>query len=109
MDQVLTEGHQKVQPLTHSVVLQLASLEGEAQHQQTAQKLRFQPQGAPIFSLVEEPPSLDTHRRQVFCGNAAKSINTWELPSPNFEEKVVLNGHCGWVRALATNGRYLFR
>lgn len=90
-------------------MMQLATLEGETQHQQTAQKLRFQPQGAPIFSLVEEPPSLDTHRRQVFCGNAAKSINTWELPSPHFEEKVVLNGHCGWVRALATNGRYLFR
>ena len=89
--------------------MQPTSLEDEPRHQQTAQKLRLQPKGAPIFSLAEEPPSLDSSRRQVFCGNAAKSIDTWELPSPHFEDRVVLNGHTGWVRALATNGRWLFR
>ena len=89
--------------------VQLESLEGEPAHQQTAQKLRFQPKGGPIFSLVEEPPAVDASRRQVFCGNAAKCIDTWELSSPCFEDKVVLNGHTGWVRALATNGRWLFR
>lgn len=89
--------------------MQLTSLEEESRHQQTAQKLRLQPKGAPIFSLVEEPPSIDSSRRQVFCGNAAKCIDTWELPSPTFDDRVVLNGHTGWVRALATNGRWLFR
>ena len=48
-------------------------------------------------------------RRQIFCGNAAKCVATWELPAKEFENKVVLNGHTGWVRALATDGRWLFR
>ena len=95
--------------MPNKMMVQLTSLDGESDHQQTAQKLRFQPKGAPIFSIVEEPPSVDSKRRQIFCGNAAKSIDTWELPNAHFEEKVVLNGHTGWVRALATNGRWLFR
>jgi pleiotropic regulator 1 len=89
--------------------LPLTSADGEADERQaTAEKVRLQPKGAPIFSLAEEPPSLDSARRQIFCGNASKSIDTWELPHPHFEDKVVLNGHTGWVRALATNRRYLF-
>ena len=46
---------------------------------------------------------------QVFCGNAAKSIGVWEPPAGEMQERVVLNGHCGWVRALAVEGRWLFR
>lgn len=46
---------------------------------------------------------------QVFCGNAAKSIGVWEPPADEMQERVVLNGHCGWVRALAVEGRWLFR
>ena len=46
---------------------------------------------------------------QVFCGNAAKSIGVWDLPSPEMQNKVILNGHTGWVRALAAEGRWLFR
>ena len=46
---------------------------------------------------------------QVFCGNAAKSIAVWEPPASEMQEKVLLNGHTGWVRALAAEGRWLFR
>ena len=45
----------------------------------------------------------------MFCGNAAKSIGVWEPPAGEMQERVVLNGHCGWVRALAVEGRWLFR
>ena len=69
----------------------------------------MQPKVAPIFSMTAEVPTVGSTRRQVFCGNAAKSISTWELPAAEFEDKVVLNGHTGWVRALATDGRWLFR
>jgi hypothetical protein len=48
-------------------------------------------------------------RAQVFCGNAAKSIAVWEPPAAEMQDKVVLNGHSGWVRALAVDGRWLFR
>jgi len=47
-------------------------------------------------------------RAQVFCGNAAKSIAVWEPPAAEMQDKVVLNGHSGWVRALAVDGRWLF-
>jgi hypothetical protein len=46
---------------------------------------------------------------QVFCGNASKSISVWEPPSGQMQDKVILNGHTGWVRALAAEGRWLFR
>ena len=46
---------------------------------------------------------------QVFCGNASKSISVWEPPSGQMQDKVILDGHTGWVRALAAEGRWLFR
>ena len=50
-----------------------------------------------------------SHLVQVFCGNAARSIAVWEPPASEMQEKVLLNGHTGWVRALAAEGRWLFR
>ncbi|KAK9835374.1 hypothetical protein WJX81_005503 [Elliptochloris bilobata] len=75
---------------------------------------RLNPAGAPIFSLAvdgtapEASASSPDSRQQVFCGNAAKSIGVWEPPAGVMQERVVLNGHAGWVRALAVEGRYLF-
>jgi hypothetical protein len=48
-------------------------------------------------------------RLQVFCGNAAKSVGVWDLPSAEMQERVALSGHSGWVRALAAQRRWLFR
>ena len=33
----------------------------------------------------------------------------WEPPASEMQDKVLLNGHTGWVRALAAEGRWLFR
>ncbi|EIE23228.1 WD40 repeat-like protein [Coccomyxa subellipsoidea C-169] len=67
------------------------------------------PSGAPIFSLAIDPSGLNPNeRQQVFCGNASKSISVWEPPSGQMQDKVILNGHTGWVRALAAEGRWLF-
>ena len=79
------------------------------EHAQAKEAVRLQPEGGPIFSVAAEVPGVGSTRRQIFCGNAAKSVATWELPAKEFENKVVLNGHTGWVRALATDGRWLFR
>ncbi|KAK9787497.1 hypothetical protein WJX73_006692 [Symbiochloris irregularis] len=72
--------------------------------------VRLSPTGAPIFSLAADGASPgQTHRScQVFCGNADKKIVAWEPPDNVIQEKVVLDGHTGWVRALATDGRWLF-
>ena len=45
----------------------------------------------------------------MFCGNAAKSIAVWEPPASEMQDRVLLNGHTGWVRALAAEGKWLFR
>ncbi|BDA50211.1 probable pre-mRNA-splicing factor prp46 at C-terminar half [Coccomyxa sp. Obi] len=70
------------------------------------------PSGAPIFSLAVDgaaPSGVSPdERQQVFCGNASKSISVWEPPSGQMQDKVILNGHTGWVRALAAEGRWLF-
>ncbi|KAK9815652.1 hypothetical protein WJX72_007443 [[Myrmecia] bisecta] len=70
--------------------------------------VRLTPNGSPIFSLVQDGLALGDTHRQVFCGNHSKEILAWEPPSGDMVEKVVLNGHTGWVRALATHGRWLF-
>lgn len=60
--------------------------------------------------FVEALPDADlASLLQVFCGNAAKSIAVWEPPASEMQDKVLLNGHTGWVRALAAEGRWLFR
>ena len=48
-------------------------------------------------------------RLQVFCGNHGKSVLSWEPPDKEMISKVVLNSHTGWVRSLATSGKWLFR
>lgn len=60
------------------------------------------------FSVRTAEPS-PGRLMQVFCGNAAKSIAVWEPPCSEMQDKVLLNGHTGWVRALAAEGRWLFR
>jgi hypothetical protein len=63
---------------------------------------RVQPTGAPIFSLAEgvgyySPPidqgsnskaASGTKQKQVFCGNADKTVATWIPPSVQFVPKV---------------------
>lgn len=44
----------------------------------------------------------------VWCGLATKDIASWQPGSSGLSEKVRMNGHTGWVRSLATSGRYLF-
>ncbi|CAK0786850.1 hypothetical protein CVIRNUC_010064 [Coccomyxa viridis] len=76
---------------------------------------RLTPSGAPIFSLAVDGaapgsnPAAPDSRQQVFCGNAAKSIAVWEPPASEMQDRVLLNGHTGWVRALAAEGKWLFR
>lgn len=64
--------------------------------------------GAPVFSLALDSEAVGSGRRQVFAGTAAKAILAWEPPQPQAADTVVLDGHTGWVRALATHGRWLF-
>ena len=45
---------------------------------------------------------------QVFAGNRERTVMAWEPPKEALEETVLLNGHTGWVRALATCGQWLF-
>lgn len=46
---------------------------------------------------------------QVFVGNHAKQVAAWVPPAAAFDANVVLDDHCGWVRALAIvpGGRWL--
>eukprot|EP00891_Asterochloris_glomerata_P007760 jgi/Astpho2/7760/Aster-07599 len=88
---------------------------------------RLKPVGGPIFSLVADSTSLGNHKQensaihgfvgdrtslgdcnQVFCGNHGKSVLSWEPPDKEMISKVVLNSHTGWVRSLATSGKWLF-
>ena len=45
---------------------------------------------------------------QVFAGNRERTVMAWEPPKEALEETVLLKGHTGWVRALATCGQWLF-
>ncbi|GBG00335.1 hypothetical protein Rsub_13105 [Raphidocelis subcapitata] len=56
--------------------------------------------GAAAAGAAAAPP--------VWCGLAAKEIASWRPGSPALSDKVRVNGHTGWVRSLATSGRYLF-
>ncbi|GAX78546.1 hypothetical protein CEUSTIGMA_g5986.t1 [Chlamydomonas eustigma] len=76
--------------------------------------------GGPIFSLApqraeSQPTSLKSSATEivkipapyVFCGNAAKEVVSWQPFQPTFNE-ARLEGHTGWVRAVATYDKYLF-
>ena len=71
--------------------------------------VRMTPDVAPVFSLVADSQALGDSHNQIFCGNLAKSIVAWEPPDNHLIPKVHLNSHTGWVRALATSRRWLFR
>lgn len=47
---------------------------------------------------------------QVYLGAHGKQVTAWVPPRPQLEAGVVLEGHCGWVRALAASAgnRWLF-
>jgi WD40 repeat protein len=79
--------------------------------------------GAPVFALVpattpvSSKPSgssspggtlgADSSVGPVWCGLATKEIASWQPGSAALSEKIRMNGHTGWVRSLATSGRYL--
>lgn len=71
--------------------------------------VRMTPDVGPVFSLVADSQALGDSHNQIFCGNLAKSIVAWEPPDDHLIPKVHLNSHTGWVRALATSRRWLFR
>lgn len=81
--------------------------------------------GAPVFSLTRAARSSSSgggsngrsspgggggggDAGSVWCGLATKEIASWMPGSSALSEKVRMNGHTGWVRSLATSGRYLF-
>jgi pleiotropic regulator 1 len=71
--------------------------------------VRLTPPGGPIFSLASDTPKPQLGERQnIFLGNYDKAIVAWEPPSQTLIKKVHLNSHTGWVRALATHGKWLF-
>lgn len=65
------------------------------------------PTGAPIFSLCLPPKTQDAEQL-VYCGTASKEILFWDIADHSMSQKDKLNGHTGWVRSLATHGKYLF-
>lgn len=70
--------------------------------------VRLTPDVGPILSLVADSQALGDSHNQIFCGNLHKSIVAWEPPDTQLIPKVHLNSHTGWVRGLATSGRWLF-
>ena len=53
-------------------------------------------------------PTNPLARPQLFAGTRDHSVVAWEPPKHQLEETVSLTGHTGWVRSLATCGRWLF-
>ncbi|KAI8477203.1 MAG: WD40-repeat-containing domain protein [Monoraphidium minutum] len=80
----------------------------------TWQIQRSEVAGAPVFSLLAAAPpaggasAAAAGAGAVWCGLATKEIASWTPGSPALSELVRVNGHTGWVRALAASGRYLF-
>lgn len=71
--------------------------------------VRLSPPGGPVFSLLLDHRTEDGVPNQIFLGNHAKQVVDWVPPRDDLEAGVVLEGHCGWVRSLASaGGRWLF-
>lgn len=70
--------------------------------------------GSPVFSLAKVDSSNDSGSKSaqqplaVYCGTAAKEVVAWTVGASQIQDKVRLGGHTGWVRSLATSGRWLF-
>ena len=71
--------------------------------------VRIHPDGAPVFSLAQDDWARGEVQHQIFCGKQSRDVVAWDPPANALHDTVVLNGHTGWVRALATQGRWLYR
>jgi len=83
-------------------------------------------EGAPVFALAADLEHCSARaaalatmdggpaaaaraaRPTVFIGSASRSVAAWEPPDGAPLAGVSLSGHAGWVRALASGGRWLF-
>ncbi|KAK9835705.1 hypothetical protein WJX74_006335 [Apatococcus lobatus] len=70
--------------------------------------VRIHPEGAPVFSLAQDDWARGEVLHQIFCGKQSRDVVAWDPPADALHDAVVLNGHTGWVRALATQGRWLY-
>lgn len=73
-----------------------------------AEVVKLVPSGSPIFSFVKDGWNVLANRKQVFCGSMGREVLAWEPGDAAVQETVVLDGHCGWVRALAKHKNWLF-
>eukprot|EP01025_Chloroclados_australasicus_P012271 TRINITY_DN1563_c0_g1_i1.p1 TRINITY_DN1563_c0_g1~~TRINITY_DN1563_c0_g1_i1.p1 ORF type:complete len:369 (-),score=40.24 TRINITY_DN1563_c0_g1_i1:435-1541(-) len=64
--------------------------------------------GGPVFSLQRDQLRSNGKQQVLLCGTAAKQVVAWEPPAQNFINKVVMGEHTGWVRSLASSGRWLY-
>ncbi|GLC40246.1 hypothetical protein PLESTB_001309500 [Pleodorina starrii] len=77
---------------------------------------RLKVPGAPVFSLAKIPEVLPdgtiVRKRPkppgIYLGTSSQEVLTWMLGSKDVTDKVVLDGHTGWVRSLAVTGKWLF-
>ena len=56
--------------------------------------VRMTSAGAPVFSLAAEVPQPGEQRHQIFCGNAARSVVVWDLPSAQLQDKASHFSYC---------------
>lgn len=67
--------------------------------------------GGPCFSLHVEPPRQDDDGfDSILMGTHAKNILSWAPSRSDLDNDAysVIENHCGWVRSLVTNDRWLF-
>ncbi|GIL63909.1 hypothetical protein Vafri_17918 [Volvox africanus] len=88
----------------------------DGSYEESIEVTRLKVPGAPVFSLAKIPevlPDGTILRKRpkppgIYLGTASKEILTWMLGSKDVGDKVVLDGHTGWVRSLAVTGKWLF-
>lgn len=82
------------------------------QEDQNTAVQKVQLPGAPVFSLAKVTAGTENVKPgalpAVYCGTSAKEVVAWTVGASQIQDKVRLNGHTGWVRSLATSGRWLF-
>lgn len=77
----------------------------------TLQHCQAVPCSAPVFSMAKDTERCSEKAKRnplVFCGTANRSVITWEATAGACMKKLPCSEHTGWVRALATEGRWLF-
>ncbi|GLI65908.1 hypothetical protein VaNZ11_009555 [Volvox africanus] len=88
----------------------------DGSYEESIEVTRLKVPGAPVFSLAKIPevlPDGTILRKRpkppgIYLGTASKEVLTWMLGSKDVGDKVVLDGHTGWVRSLAVTGKWLF-